>query len=293
MNKILQQLHEDVNTVEASLHGYLDVKKEVPQPLFDSVKYSLYAGGKRIRPALVLAFCRLFGGEESAAIPFACAIEAIHTYSLIHDDLPCMDDDDIRRGKATNHRMFGEATALLAGDGLLTFAFELMTKPGLASADQTLIAIRTLSECAGIEGMVGGQQLDLNGEKQTPDEETVYRTHRMKTGALIRAACLLGCCAAGKAHDRQKWEAAQAYGAHLGMAFQIMDDVLDANEPQEVLGTVLPAENDPTSVIHFMTKEEAKAKAAQETAAAIEAIAAYPDSEYLIGLANRLAKRTH
>ena len=138
----------------------------------------------------------MFGGEDAHAIPLACAVECVHTYSLIHDDLPCMDNDDMRRGKPTNHRVYGEETALLAGDGLLTFAFELIATRSTTTRANTLSAITVLAQCAGFCGMVAGQQLDLNATRKKPDLETVYQTHCLKTAQLIRAACLLGCCAA-------------------------------------------------------------------------------------------------
>ncbi len=293
-SKISIRLNEHVNTVEAALHGYLDVKEATPSPLYDAMKYSLYAGGKRIRPALTMEFCRLFGGRDSAAIPFACAVECIHTYSLIHDDLPCMDNDDLRRGKPTNHRVYGEATALLAGDGLLTFAFELLSKKSCATPEGTLAAVGILAECAGMLGMVGGQQLDLNGEHTSPASlDAVLLTHRWKTAALLRAACLLGCCAADVQYHSEKMKAAAAYAEHLGMAFQIMDDVLDGVMPKGSEGSLFPPEHDNMSVLKFMTAEEAKALAQAETEAACQAIAAYPENEFLIGLALKLAKRTH
>ncbi len=293
MNKISQRLNEHANTVEAALHGYLDVKKEVAQPLFDSMRYSLYAGGKRLRPALVIEFCRLFGGSDAQAIPFACAIECLHTYSLIHDDLPCMDDDDLRRGKATNHRLYGESTALLAGDGLLTFAFELLSHKSCASAEDTLSAIRVLSYYAGMSGMVGGQQYDLNGEKTPPDLDGVCLTHKLKTGALMQAACLMGCCAAGVSKDSKKWEAAKQFGEHLGLAFQIQDDVLDSTGTVEILGKEINQDEKKVTFLNFMTAQEARDYAVQETQIACQAIAEFPHSEHLIGLANYLTRRMH
>ncbi len=293
MNKTLQRLNDHANTVEAALHGYLDVKKDVAQPLYDSVKYSLYAGGKRLRPALVIEFCRLFGGSDAKAIPFACAIECLHTYSLIHDDLPCMDDDDLRRGKATNHRLYGESTALLAGDGLLTFAFELLSHKSCASAEDTLAAIRVLSHYAGICGMVGGQQLDLNGERTPPDLDGVRLTHKLKTGALMQAACLLGCCAAGVAKDSEKWKAAEQFGEHLGLAFQIQDDVLDATGTVEILGKQINQDEKKVTFLNFMTAEEGRAYAAKETQIACQAIEVFPNHSYLVDLANHLTRRMH
>ncbi len=293
MNEILQRLSEHANTIEAALHGYIETQKEkIPQPLLDSVRYSLYKGGKRIRPALTMEFCRLFGGSDAQAIPLACAVECVHTYSLIHDDLPCMDDDDERRSKPTNHRVFGEDTALLAGDGLLTFAFELIADRSTAAKEQTIAAIRILAQAAGMVGMVGGQQLDLNGVKQKPNLEEVFCVHRKKTAALLRAACLLGVCAAGYANDNAKCKAATDYAEHLGMAFQIVDDLLDYKEPINLLGEPMDI-NEPVSVMHFLDKEQAKELAQQHTQAAIAALDGIPNHDILVGLANHLAKRRH
>ena len=165
--------------------------------LLQSEQYSLFAGGKRIRPTLTLEFCKLFGGEEEAAIPFACAVEMIHTYSLIHDDLPCMDNDDLRRGKPTNHKVYGETMALLAGDSLLTGAFEVAASNAVAGAEASAMAVAYLAGCAGRYGMIGGQVMDIEGEKQTFTPDRLLKLHSMKTGALINAACVMGALAAG------------------------------------------------------------------------------------------------
>ena len=175
---------------------------DVPQKqLFDAMRYSLLAGGKRIRPILTLEFCRVCGGDMEKALPFAAAIEMVHTYSLIHDDLPCMDNDDYRRGRLTNHKVFGEANAVLAGDALLTAAFGSLAKAELP-AERICKAVALLSKCAGECGMVGGQVLDLAGEQLVLTEEEIYNVHRLKTGALISAACQLGVIAAGGTQEQ-------------------------------------------------------------------------------------------
>ena len=188
------------------------------------MRYSLLAGGKRIRPILTLEFCRVCGGDMEKALPFAAAIEMVHTYSLIHDDLPCMDNDDYRRGRLTNHKVFGEANAVLAGDALLTAAFGSLAKAELP-ADRICKAVALLSKRAGECGMVGGQVLDLAGEQLVLTEEEIYNVHRLKTGALISAACQLGVIAAGG--TQEQLDAADRYAEALGLAFQTRDDMLD------------------------------------------------------------------
>ncbi len=291
MNKISQRLNEHANTVEAALHGYLDVRTSVVSPLYEAVKYSTYAGGKRIRPALVMEFCRMFGGSDAMAIPFACAVECVHTYSLIHDDLPCMDDDDLRRGKPSNHKVYGEATALLAGDALLTFAFELLAEKSIAPKSDTLAAIAILAKCAGMAGMIGGQQLDLNGERNLHDLETIKQMDRMKTGALLKASCQLGCCAAGYSSDRAKLDAAAEYAEHLGVAFQAIDDVLDVEGNEKTMGKQTHLDTGKTTFLRYMTPGEARTFAAAETRTACRAIEFYPGSEFLTELAKELLNR--
>ncbi len=190
--------------------------------LYDAMRYSLLAGGKRIRPVLTLEFARLAGMAWERALPVACALELVHTYSLIHDDLPCMDDDDLRRGKPTNHKVYGETLAVLAGDALQPEAYRLiLTAPGLSAEVRANCAL-ILAKAAGADGMVAGQVLDTLHAPQTETELT--EVHRLKTGAMIAGACMLGVAAAGREDLR---EAAEAYGYQLGLAFQIRDDMLD------------------------------------------------------------------
>lgn len=207
----------------------------------EAMRYSLEGGGKRIRPCLVLEFCRVCVGDPTAALPFAAAVEMVHTYSLIHDDLPCMDDDDLRRGKPSCHIRYGEANALLAGDGLLTLAFETLTRAPLP-AERIAEACAVLAEAAGHRGMIGGQTMDLENEGRAVSLETLRQTDALKTVELIRAACLLGCIAAGAAPQQRK--AAEEYARGLGMAFQIVDDILDVTGDTATLGK--PAGSDET-----------------------------------------------
>jgi geranylgeranyl diphosphate synthase type II len=253
------------------------------------------AGGKRVRPALTLEFCRLFGGDPKNALPFAAAVEMIHTFSLIHDDLPCMDDDDFRRGRPTCHKAFGEATALLAGDALLTRAF------GVAASNQAVApalvceAVATLSRAAGAFGMIGGQVMDLAGEKTVLTEEKLLKLHRNKTGALISASALLGCLAAGYAADSKEATLAVQYAAGIGLAFQIVDDVLDATSDAQTVGKSVgsDAERGKTTFLTYYTPEEALAFAARVTEEAKNAARELPSSEFLMEFADYLARRTY
>jgi len=220
--------------VEAALEKVLPPQETMPERLHAAMRYSLFAGGKRLRPILVLEANRAVGGDPSQALPTACALELIHTYSLIHDDLPCMDNDDLRRGVPTCHRAFDEATALLAGDALLTRAFGLIAETQGVPPEVLLQVIREVSEAAGSLGMVGGQMLDLQAEGKVPTEEMVRAIHLRKTGAMIRVAVrcggLLGGAPAGDL------EALTRYGEAVGLAFQIVDDILDQEGDARKLG---------------------------------------------------------
>lgn len=257
----------------------------------EAMRYSLEGGGKRIRPCLVLEFCRVCGGEPGAALPFAAAVEMVHTYSLIHDDLPCMDDDDLRRGKPSCHIKFGETNALLAGDGLLTLAFETLTKAELPG-ERIAEACATLAAAAGNLGMIGGQTMDLENEGRAVSLETLRQTDARKTGALIRAACLLGCIAAD-APPRQR-EAAADYANALGMAFQIVDDILDVTGDTATLGK--PAGSDDaqhkSTYVTLCGLDGAKKDARAFTQAAVDALDVFGDAaDALRALAGSLCER--
>ena len=221
--ELMTQLRADQTRIEKALADYA---AQWPSygALKDAMSYSLLSGGKRIRPALTLAVCRLFGGREEDALPFACGLEMVHTYSLIHDDLPCMDDDDFRRGQPTNHKVYGEANAVLAGDGLLTAAFATLAKAPLPP-ERICRGIATLAQAAGPHGLVGGQVLDLLGEGQSLTEEEITTIEALKTGCMIEAAARLGAIAANSTPEEEA--AAAAYARKLGLAFQIQDDLLD------------------------------------------------------------------
>ena len=233
MNAMRQlELHRE--RIEDWLKGCFR-EREPRGDLYDAMYYSLLAGGKRIRPILLLECCRLCGGDVTAALPFAGAIEMIHTYSLIHDDLPCMDDDDLRRGRPTNHKVYGEATAVLAGDALLTAAFEFMLEPAAAvPPERALEAAGILARAAGGRGMVGGQVLDMSGEGHSLSLNEVEELQRLKTGALISAAAEMGCALAGGSEEQR--QSAVRYAQCLGLAFQIRDDILDVVGDEATLG---------------------------------------------------------
>ncbi|MGN0663643.1 MAG: polyprenyl synthetase family protein [Negativibacillus sp.] len=229
------QLKQYAAEVEQALDTCLPLCTCPQQEVVEAMRYSLLGGGKRLRAALLLAFCSVCGGKEEEALPFACAVEMVHAYSLIHDDLPCMDDDDLRRGKPSCHIAYGEATALLAGDGLLTQAFDLMLHQQDLPSQRILKAAACLSRAIGAYGMIGGQILDLaNEQKPETTEARLKETDALKTGALIAAACEMGCILAGA--ETEKIEAAKAYAKGIGLAFQITDDILDVTATTQDLG---------------------------------------------------------
>lgn len=260
-------------------------------PVEESMRYSLLMGGKRIRPVLVLAFCQLCGGDPKLALSFACGLEMVHTYSLIHDDLPCMDDDDLRRGKPTNHKVYGEAMALLAGDGLLTKAFE-MALSFRGNTEDALRGARILAQCAGHQGMVGGQCVDLNSEGKDVDLALLREMDEGKTVALISAGCQMGCVAAGAGDEAL--ENARRYAEGVGMAFQIRDDILDVLGDAQTLGknVGMDAARDKRNYVSLLGVEEAQRLVDSFTAQAEQALDAFSgDTQFLRDLARRLATR--
>lgn len=237
--EIKSYLNKQKELVENSFNSYIPAAEGVFQDHIKALRYSLFAGGKRIRPILCLAAASAVGGEtatEEDLLPIACALECIHTYSLIHDDLPAMDNDDLRRGKPTNHILYGEAGAILAGDGLLTWAFDLLsdTTYGNLDPEKRLRIIHVVARAAGSQGMVGGQALDIAHENTTFPFETLQTIHRSKTGALITASVLAGGIGAGA--NAQQLESLKSYGDKIGLAFQIVDDLLNATATTEQLG---------------------------------------------------------
>lgn len=287
--------------VESALAEYISDSDPEIGVIFDSMRYSLMAGGKRLRPLLTLEFARLSAKTsktdpelaERLAMPYACAIEMIHTYSLIHDDLPCMDNDELRRGKPTNHMVYGYANALLAGDALLTKAFETISENKLASPEQNCRAVSQLARAAGAAGMIGGQILDLEGEKKELSFDTLKRLQTLKTGELITCASLLGCIAGGA--DEGLCSAAREYSMAIGRAFQVEDDILDVVGTEETLGKPIGSDkkSSKTTFLSFMTIESAREYAARLTENAIRSIEAFDGGERLASIARALLSRNN
>ncbi len=259
------------------------------KPLFEAVEYSLLAGGKRLRPIFALDFCRMCGGDWQVAAPFAAAIEMIHTYSLIHDDLPCMDNDDFRRGRPTNHKVFGEGMAVLAGDALLTDAFMLAASAKLPNPGQMGKAIGLMAEGAGSLGMVGGQVLDIMSEERELSEQEVLDIQSRKTGCLIHIACCLGVIAGGGS-DAQL-EAAGRFAANLGLAFQIRDDMLDVIGTQEEMGKGVGTDATKNTFVRLYGLEKCEELVQKYTRYAIEALDVFENTEFMVALAKSLTDR--
>lgn len=286
-----KQLRGDLELVEAGLRRCF-VDREPMSNLYDAVLYSLLAGGKRVRPVLTLEVFRMLGGEVEQALPLACAVEMIHTYSLIHDDLPCMDDDDLRRGKPTNHKVYGEATAVLAGDALLTAAFEtVLENCGAFPAERILAAAACLARAAGARGMVGGQALDMAAEGRAVGRWDVEQLQKLKTGALLSAAAEMGCIAAGGSEAQRA--AVARYAQKLGLAFQIRDDMLDVEGDEATLGKPIGSDqaNEKTTFVSLMGMEECRSMVKKLTEEAVDALDGFEETGFLCWLAYSLAGR--
>ncbi len=279
--------------VQDELKRQLDSRLEIPGKLRAAQEHSLFAGGKRLRPALCLAGAELVGGQRTDALPGACALEMVHTYSLIHDDLPSMDNDELRRGKPTCHMVFGEATAILAGDALLTDAFGVLASAPVDS-QRIVSAVSLLARAAGGEGMVGGQQLDLDGEGQPPSPQAADAIHSKKTAALLQAAILVGATLAGA--DQAQLTVLGEYGLALGLAFQVADDILDHTSTADQLGKSPGKDADQGKLTYVAAVgiEEAKKRAlalSHEAIAAMEAFRGAETYEVLHQLAVLSVKR--
>ena len=276
--------------MESYLKAYYDRFQNEPQKvLFDSMCYSLLAPGKRLRPVFAFEFCRLAGGDWKKAAPFAAAVEMIHNYSLIHDDLPCMDNDDFRRGRPTNHKVYGETLAVLAGDALLTDAFAVAASAQVPG-DRIAFAIQILSENAGSLGMVGGQVLDMGSENRELTEQEVLDIQTRKTGALINAACVLGVIAGGG--SEKQLQAASAFAGALGLAFQIRDDMLDVIGTQEEMGKGVGTDANKNTFVRLYGLEKCAELVEKYTNVALQQLAAFEDTEYMRQLALSLTTRT-
>lgn len=287
-------LEKYIEIINSALQKYVYSVKDGQDYVVDAMNYSVTNGGKRIRPVLVLEFCRVCGGNVEDALGLACAVEMIHTYSLIHDDLPCMDNDDMRRGKPSCHKAFGEEYALLAGDGLLTLAFETALKDGGGILPENKIkAAKTLAFLAGVSGMVGGQVLDLQSESTEPTLKKLQTIDALKTGALIKASVLLGCYAANVTDD-ERIEAAVKYAENIGLAFQIVDDILDVTSDSATLGKPVGSDekNEKITYVSLMGIEKSKQTVKELTDGATDALKVFGnDTDFLKNLALSLADR--
>ncbi len=276
---------------EDHLAGIYPDHDQVPQKqLYEAMRYSLLAGGKRLRPVFAYEFCRMCCGKWENAVHFATAVEMIHTYSLIHDDLPCMDNDDFRRGKPTNHKVYGEAMAVLAGDALLTDAFAFAAQTQLKSAADLAFAIGVLSNCAGSYGMVGGQVLDMLSEERECTEQEIIDIQSRKTGDLINAACVLGVIAG--AGSQEQIEAAGRFAGALGMAFQIRDDMLDVIGNAQELGKATGADATKNTFVRLYGLEKCEELVNRYTQIALDCLSAFEDTAYMQAMCHYLTDRT-
>ena len=255
---IKEIITEKADIINRALRGYTEHENNPQSLIYEAMNYSLFAGGKRIRPVIMLLVCDMLSGDENEVMPFACAMEMIHTYSLIHDDLPAMDNDDYRRGKLTNHKKYGEAIAILAGDALLNKAFETVTSAVYKDSSRAIKAMSVLSKSSGTEGMIGGQTVDIEseGKKISPDE--LLYLHSLKTGAIIRSSGVIGAIMAGAGDDEIK--AVDEYCKNFGIAFQIQDDLLDILGNEEILGKATGSDsaNEKTTFVTLYGIEESK-----------------------------------
>lgn len=294
MREFKEELKERIREVEETIYRYLPEEEGYQKTVLEAMNYSMKAGGKRLRPLLMQEVCRLFGGSLKEIAPFMAAIEMIHTSSLIHDDLPCMDDDDTRRGRPSCHRAYGEATALLAGDALLTAAFEILACAGQSAQVQNVQAVGVLAAAAGARGMVRGQELDLYYEAVPAGEAQLREVHRNKTGMLMAAAAQLGAIAAGAPQMQQG--ALRDFAFSVGLVFQMVDDVLDVVSTTQELGKPVgsDAHNGKTTFVTLHGVEGTRALAARTTADACDALAANfgEASAFLCTFAQSLISRT-
>lgn len=293
-----QYLQQTTDEVTEALKEILPVHWDVPQSLRDAMQYSLMAGGKRLRPLLVVAAAEALGAQRAAALPVACAVEMVHTYSLIHDDLPAMDNDDYRRGKLTNHKVYGEATAILAGDALLTHAFYSVVQAGRKNgvpAEALLSIVEELSELAGARGMVGGQVADMEGEQGMTDLEQLQYIHLHKTGDLIVFSLLAGARIGGATEGQL--DALRVFGRDLGLAFQIQDDILDLTGDEQKMGKKTQSDVNQQKVTYpfFIGMEASQEQVKSLTQSAKEALgrAELSDSSRLMEIADYLMGRDH
>ena len=293
--KIKRELAEYAGLIEAQLKKYSYCGMNLNQKIVsEAMDYSLEAGGKRIRPILVMEFCRMCGGDREAALAPACALEMIHTFSLIHDDLPCMDNDDFRRGKPSCHKQFGEAVAVLAGDALAIRPFEIIAQSDKLDDSKKVKIISELAYSTGVCGMIGGQIIDMENEtKENVDEENLREMYALKTGALIKTASKIGCIAAGA--DEEKAALAVKYAECIGLAFQIVDDILDVTGSAEIIGKPVGSDEEQhkTTFVTVAGLDNAKAEAKRLTDKAIKLLDNFENNEFMKELTEFLLSRNY
>lgn len=289
-----ERLEEKIALVDSALDKHLAVKDNPQQTIYEAMRYSIFAGGKRLRPILMLSFCEICGGDVNEALPFACAMEMIHTYSLIHDDLPAMDNDDLRRGMPTSHIKFGEATAILAGDALLNRAFEIVSAYDGKYPERALKAINILALSSGTEGMIGGQVVDIESEGREITLDELRYLYLGKTGAIIRSACTIGTLMGGGNDEEIK--AADEFAKNLGIAFQIQDDILDVEGTEEELGKPIGSdkEENKNTYVSLLGLEKSKELSKEYSKKAKDALSVFGGraeflkelTDYLVGRRN-------
>ncbi|MDE6834287.1 MAG: polyprenyl synthetase family protein [Ruminococcus sp.] len=294
MNGFNEKLTEYINYTEKNLkeYNFITSETETQKNLIEAMNYSLSAGGKRIRPVLVMAFCEAMGTDYRKAKAPACAIEMIHTFSLIHDDLPAMDDDDLRRGRPSCHKAYGEAMAILAGDALSVLPFEIIADDTELTSEQKIKIISVLAKATGKSGMIGGQVIDIENEQRNDvDEENLRNMYRNKTGQLIAVSCMMGCICAGV--DEEIINISAEYGYKLGLAFQIIDDILDVTASTEEIGKPAGSdmEENKTTFVTLYGVEKAREIADRITAEALECLEKTGNNSFLIELTKNLLQR--
>ena len=293
MNNYAEQKKTEISKIEDIIKQYCPKEEGLQKILFEAMNYSVEAGGKRLRPMLILESCRLFGGNDEEAYPFMAAMEMIHTYSLVHDDLPAMDNDMYRRGKKTTHAVYGEDMGILAGDGLLNMAYETMSMAILKSKypQRAALAMNILAYKAGIYGMIGGQTVDVINENKEKDIDTINFIHKLKTAALIEGAMMVGAILAGV--DEQAVETVEEIATNVGIAFQIQDDILDVTGTLEELGKpVLSDEkNNKTTYVTLYGMDKADRDVEALSKEAVDIINKYGNNDFLVSLILKLINR--
>ena len=288
-----EELKKRIKEIDNALDVFLNKEKNPQEKIYEAGKYSLFAGGKRLRPMLLIECYKMCGGEdEKKVMPFACSMEMIHTYSLIHDDLPAMDNDDYRRGKLTNHKVYGEAIAILAGDSLLNYAFETALSAEGVDDSLKLRAIFEMARSSGWDGMIGGQVVDLESEGKKISLEELRYIHSLKTGALIEASCAMGAILAGA--DENTVLRVRKYAKNLGIAFQVQDDILDVIADEKELGKPVGSDekNEKSTYVTLCGLERAKEYSKEYTNASLKELEAFGEgSKFLKGLTKYLLDR--